>query len=531
MSYSLSLTNGQTVPGIGIVGLQDGTVNAASTSLSLVGKNYPGYGKLLNENFLHLLENFANSSSPSSALPGQLWWDSTAKVLKVNTAATAGDNARWKPLASIYNAPPITDATVGTIGSPTNIPYSPNVGDLWWDTANRQLKLYSAVQSAGYGGWVTIGPVATAKTGQTGATPDTVLDTGGLPHVVIKFYVKNELIGILSSDAEFTTALQDFPTIYPGYNLSSSPTAPQYQYNGIATTALSLRTLDGSIVGADNFVRTDAETINTVGLTTSSTNGVIVGPVGDVVMDINPVNGDGRIYHTVSGKNIVLSVTNAGILTPVLVANGAAGTIEVTSSPTTVNGIATKSYVDANTIFRDGSHSLTGNLVPQSNATINLGSTTSWFNKVYGVSMQAKFADLAERFAADQEYPVGTVVEIGGTAEITAVKDELSENVFGVISTNAAYLMNADSGTDATHPAVALSGRVPVRAIGRINKGDRLVSAGNGVARAAASGEETAWNVIGRSLEKKRRTVRGQLRLSSGSTSNKYAYIHHMVCD
>ena len=89
---------------------------------------------------------------------------------------------------------------------------------------------------------------------------------------------------------------------------------------------------------------------------------------------------------------------------------------------------------------------------------------------------------------------------MGCNAEITKVVAELSNKVFGVISTNAAYLMNSGAGTDLTHPPIAMSGRVPVRVIGMIAKGDRLVSAGNGLARAGKQEELTPWNVIGRSL-------------------------------
>ena len=122
---------------------------------------------------------------------------------------------------------------------------------------------------------------------------------------------------------------------------------------------------------------------------------------------------------------------------------------------------------------------------------------------MYGTSLHAQYADLAERFEADAEYEPGTVVEMGGTAEITAVGQDLSEEVFGVISTNAGYLMNSRAGNDKTHPPVAVQGRVPVKVIGKISKGDRLVSAGNGLARAGKKSELTAWNVIGRALENK----------------------------
>jgi enamine deaminase RidA (YjgF/YER057c/UK114 family) len=132
-----------------------------------------------------------------------------------------------------------------------------------------------------------------------------------------------------------------------------------------------------------------------------------------------------------------------------------------------------------------------------------LGSISSWFNNIYGTAIHAQYADLAERFHADEEYPAGTVVEMGGVNEITKVVEELSERVFGVISTNAAYLMNSRAGTDATHPPIAMSGRVPVRVTGIISKGDRLVSAGNGLARTGLRSELTPFNVIGRALENK----------------------------
>ena len=139
----------------------------------------------------------------------------------------------------------------------------------------------------------------------------------------------------------------------------------------------------------------------------------------------------------------------------------------------------------------------------------NIGSSTSYFDTVFARSTSAQYADVAERFAADNIYEAGTVVELGGTAEITKSTVELSETVFGVISTRAAYLMNSGAGTDDTHPPVAMTGRVPVRVVGSVCKGDRLVSAGNGIARSAQVGEATAFNVIGRALTDKLDTNEG----------------------
>jgi hypothetical protein len=134
-----------------------------------------------------------------------------------------------------------------------------------------------------------------------------------------------------------------------------------------------------------------------------------------------------------------------------------------------------------------------------------------WATTFRGTAITASYADLAERFSADQVYSPGTVVELGGVNEITAAVQDLSDAVFGVISTRAGFLMNGEAGNDATHPPVAMQGRVPVRVVGTVRKGDRLVSAGAGLARAANKTEITAFNVIGRALENKNTAGEGTI--------------------
>lgn len=137
-------------------------------------------------------------------------------------------------------------------------------------------------------------------------------------------------------------------------------------------------------------------------------------------------------------------------------------------------------------------------------ANTTSGTMTGNWTLSAGSRLQATYADLAERFEADTTYEPGTVVQLGGEKEITAVQYELSEDVFGVISDTAAYLMNAGAGNDLTHPPVAVSGRVQVKVVGKVSKGQRLVSAGNGMARGANPDEATAFNTIGRALEDKK---------------------------
>ena len=136
-------------------------------------------------------------------------------------------------------------------------------------------------------------------------------------------------------------------------------------------------------------------------------------------------------------------------------------------------------------------------------ANTTAGTITGAWTLTTGSRLNATYADLAERFEADAYYDAGTVVELGGDKEITAVQYELSDDVFGVISETAGYLMNSGAGTDTTHPPVAVGGRVQVKVEGKVKKGQRLVSAGKGKARAAMPGEATAFNIIGRSLENK----------------------------
>ena len=159
----------------------------------------------------------------------------------------------------------------------------------------------------------------------------------------------------------------------------------------------------------------------------------------------------------------------------------------------------------------------TGNIAPgkvttqiiTSGANTTAGNITGNWTLTAGSRLQASYADLAERFEADAYYDAGTVVEMGGDKEITAVQYELSEDVFGVVSDTAAYLMNAGAGDDETHPPIAVGGRVKVKVDGIVKKGQRLVSAGNGIARAAKPGEATAFNIIGRALENKTTTGTG----------------------
>jgi hypothetical protein len=141
---------------------------------------------------------------------------------------------------------------------------------------------------------------------------------------------------------------------------------------------------------------------------------------------------------------------------------------------------------------------ITGNLVPSANLIYNLGSVTGWYNLVYGKSVQAQYADLAENYTADAEYVAGTVVVFGGDFEVTISTVEHDSAVAGVISSNPAYLMNSVSG----NIAVALTGRVPCLVQGPVQKGTVLTTSNiPGVATALDPIKFIPGCVVGKSLQ------------------------------
>lgn len=459
MPYSVTTTAGAAVTTVA-----DGTVDTTSTSLTLIGKNYAGYGIFLNENFIKTLENFSNNTPPTNPLTGQLWYDSFNEILKVYNSATN----IWKPISSSIAQASAPSSAVSV------------TGDIWWDTTNSQLKVW------GGSSWITIGPSYTSTSGTSGPITQTILDNASNQHVVVVFYISNQAIAIIAN-ATFTlpvaTSFTGFSTINPGMNLISPAALTGSQYTG---TVPGTTTLNG--YAASYYMSNIADFTTNHNLTVNSN-------LTTTDLIINAGGSYAYIYESSNNKDIQLQVKSQGTQTSILTLGSA------TLTATFANAVTVANTMTAGTV-------VASSILPSANATVNLGSPNTIFANVYakylvGTSIQANYADLAERFEADAPMLPGTVVEIGGLKEITAAVQELSEKVFGVISTAAGFLMNGSAGNDTSHPPVAVQGRVPVRVIGQVSKGDRLVSAGGGLARAAAPGEATAFNVVGRALEDK----------------------------
>ena len=381
MAYTILKSDGTT-----LCTIPDGTINTTSSSLGLPGRNYAGYGNVLDTNFVHIMESFADTTPPPNPLRGQLWF---------NISAGSGGN-------TLYVCPTDGEANASA---------------------------WLALTSTTSGGAATFGSVTV---------------TGNLT------------ANNLTASNVVTAASGVFTNISVSGNANIA--------TGNITTA---------IIG----------TTNTAAITSGSAT------------TAGAITGTWTISGGSSGNSLIVAngnVYTSGIRTDnYYYANG---------SPFNPSG----TYGNANVAAYLPTY--TGNLQPSlvtTSAIAGGGTISGIWTLSAGARLNATYADLAERFEADTTYDPGTVVELGGDAEITAVVHELSEDVFGVVSNTAAYLMNAGAGNDDTHPPIAVGGRVQVKVTGKVRKGQRLVSAGNGIARAAKAGEATSFNTIGRALAHK----------------------------
>ena len=328
-------------------------------------------------------------------------------------------------------------------------------GDLWWDTLNLQLKVWSGST------WLVIGPASSAGGSgtTTGALPVSITDTNNNSHAVVEFSIANQIIGIVSKDAVFTpaTAIPGFANVYPGINLINSSSLAGSQFTGNATNALAVNN-----VSSTSFMRSDQNTSTTGVLSVVNNTGLTIGSSSTVTIG-SPNSSEVRMTNNTSNSDINFWVNQSGSPIHPLNINAASGAVNVLTSLTMPG--ATSS----------------GSILPNSSNVYSLGSTTAWWNNVYGTSVHAVYADLAEIYATDQEYPAGTVVCVGGTSEVTAAN--AGDYAIGVISENPAYLMNSK----APGQPVALKGRVPVLVKGPIAKGDRLVPSDGGRAERSAT--------------------------------------------
>ena len=479
MAYTVNKTNSSASPNQYTV--QDGVVNT-STDLSFIGKGYAGYGELIAENFLHLLENFANSTAPTKPIQGQLWYDSSESRLKVFTGTTflpSGGNVPYQSTAP------------GTLTQ----------GDLWIDSDTGQLFFYNGTSS------VLVGP--TSSTGaNNGFIFETILDSTDTSQNITNWYNDGNLIAIISEDT-FTpkTSITGFTTIKKGITLSTA--IADLKFQGTADDADKLGGVD-----AANYLRANANDTTSGTISVANDGGLIVGVDSDLTLTVESTGA--LITNTTPDTDIRLRVNDGGSTTTVMTINGASsrvgigttspstklqvvGTVTATafSGPLTGAVTGTLSSSGANTM---GTLTMGGTLtskaiLPDITATYDIGSVSKAYNLIYAKATSAQYADLAEIYESDQPYPVGTVVIFGGDKEITQAMADADPRVAGVISENPAYLMNSN----AIGQPVALMGKVSVCVRGVVKKGQMLVSLPGGLAR--AENNPAVGTVLGKALE------------------------------
>jgi hypothetical protein len=554
MAYIIKKTNGQKLTTV-----DDGSINITACDITLLGKNYSGYGQPVNENFIKLLENFSSPKQPAKPVTGQLWYDSTSRKIKFYNGST------------FKNIPALESSSQ----KPTDL----KDGDFWFNTTNKKLFYFNGVED------LLIGPQFTGSTALNTILPDIIVDTEGTEHNVLKYLIETSdqiasIIAVASSD-QFDTDISlhsdyaAFPVIKKGLTLASANTSTGATAPGTSdypifwgSAAHSLRLGNHQ---PEEYVLYDNPTFETtvninvnsginiqsyrLGLfvsdftgypTISTSQGVLTFTVNDLNVinlendsqgtallpsrDTNGVTDIGREFRkfgSIWGGDFYstnttvanLFVTNAGTFTngvslPSITKTGTSGTGDIgqvskkfgTVYANTFNGAlfgnaqtATTSTNSTNILvgstYRSASTSTTANTLAVRDYNGDL-----WGTYFRGVAIQAQYADLAENYLSDATYEPGTVLVIGGQAEVTMSTTYESEAIAGIVSTDPAYLMNSELENSV---AIALKGRVPCKVKGPIKKGDILVSSDvAGHAEARRYGHRTnPLAVLGKALQ------------------------------
>lgn len=361
MPYTINKTNGNVQTTI-----TDGTADS-TTSLSLLGKNFAGYGDEIATNFLHLLENFANDSEPEGKITGQIWYNTSNNTLQVYNGAA------WQSSAKVAVS--------------SSEPAAGESGDLWWDSDDKQLYAY------GGGGWTLIGPSSPGVLGKNGQFAVSIPDSITGNHTIIKEYVGGKLVAVYSKDPvawtpNFNPALStDTADMITGFNISIQPginfptDIGNIQFNGIAANSSKLNNLSST-----DFLRANVAALTTGSLTVRTDSGFVLGAGDDLLLDITG-GQDIRIKNQTANANIAFSVSGTG---QILAPSG--------YNANTSLSLTTKSYVDTavltanssvatQTLFRDGSTTIIGNLSPDvGNANVfTFGTSSIGFSNIYSL--------------------------------------------------------------------------------------------------------------------------------------------------
>ena len=310
MAYTINKTDGTVVATI-----TDGTIDN-STSLTLFGKSYSGFGELLNENLVKLLENSSSTSAPSAPLKGELWFDASTNQVKVY------DGTSFKP--------------TGGAKSSTSLPTSPSVGDLWLDATNDQVFVYTGDSRTHQVNdeWELIGPAFTAGQTESGWRIETLASAGG-DKVVSSMYAGGTRVAILSKETFTPSASQaGFASIKAGLTLNSTLGAV---FEGSTTEASSIdvsstSNTSATVIAGGNFLRADAADTTTGALTIDTDSGLIIGDSQELTVTVS--SNDVTVAQTSLDKDLKFTVNDGGVTKTPLQLTGADGGIDITGDVT-----------------------------------------------------------------------------------------------------------------------------------------------------------------------------------------------------
>jgi len=436
MAYNLTLTNGTA-----LLTLADGAVDISTTSINLIGKNYAGYGLLINENFIKMLENFSKTTAPTNPLKGQLWWNSLNKSLNVYVDSTVG----WKPMSFSQSA--------------TSAPLNPAIGDIWWDSINSLLKIYSGTSN----GWVAIGPASSLASLPTAITGNVLADNTAINHTVGNLMVNNKLTGILSSDSSaFSLAggatIGGLSTINPGLNFTT--------------------TSEPSMISSPNF-KLGVASGNVVMSSLAAANGIrfVVSPTLGASLDVIKINGTSGLIEVVGSPTTSLGVATKGYTDAAIVTANTAMKSYVDDSnirqTTYTSGVVTtantnmKAYVD--TQVAAAGAGITSITLASTNTglTINGGSTATINDPVGGTFTIAGTLQADNGGTGIGSYTTGDILYSGSTGTPTALTAlAIGTNGYVLKSTGSAPSWVAQSSLaagSATHLVGGLSNSLPVQ--------------------------------------------------------------------
>ena len=278
MAYQINKTSGAL-----LVNLADGQIDTVSTDITLIGKNYTGFGESINENFVKMLENFANASSPSNPLAGQIWWDTSASRLKVYTG---------------------TDWTTG--GGPIVQPTQPGMvaGDMWINNDANQLYFFDGTDLE------LAGPIYNAFQGKSGPEVITVLDNTGTSRTIVKYWVGGTFVGLWSKIAFTPQNVDTIPSfvgdVVKGFNTVDA----DFVFAGTAARTSALVDSNNISRTAAQFLASDSDDATSGALTVRNNLGLTVGLTDNNVVK---VTAEGVVNeNNVSNQNYIFRMTTSG---------------------------------------------------------------------------------------------------------------------------------------------------------------------------------------------------------------------------